>query len=124
MKKDRLPNRFGTIFSTILFVIAGLIFVFGVVLLFLFINMANGVTNYSIYFQMVGIVELAQIVLRPLQAGLINMGIIVFVMLLVLSLLMASAGWMIRRQTNLLARVMILEEAVQFKDLQDREGNG
>lgn len=124
MKKDKDLNRFGTVFSIVLFIVAGLIFVFGVVLLILFINMAKGVTSYSIYFQMVGIVELAQIVLRPLQAGLINMGIIIFVMLLVLSLLMASAGWMIRRQTNLLARVMILEEAVQLTDLQTQEGNG
>jgi hypothetical protein len=124
MKKDKDLNRFGTVFSIVLFIVAGLIFVFGVVLLLLFINMANGVTGYSIYFQMVGIAELAQIVLRPLQAGLINMGIIIFVMLLVLSLLMASAGWVIRRQTNLLERIIVLEDAVQLTDRQTQGGNG
>ena len=72
--------------------------------------MANAVTNYDIYFQMAGIMQFAQIILRPLQVGLINLGIIVFVVLIVLSMLLASAGWFIRRQSSLLERVEVLED--------------
>ncbi len=114
MNKVKNPNRFGAAFSTIFYIAAGVIFVFGVVLLIVFINMANSVVNSNIYFQMLGIGELAQVILRPLQAGLINLGIIVFIILLVLSVVFASAGWIIRRQSSLLARITVLEQKVEL----------
>lgn len=114
MNKVKNPNRFGAVFSTIFYIAAGVIFVFGVVLLIVFINMANSVVNSNIYFQMLGIGELAKVILRPLQAGLINLGIIVFIILLVLSVVFASAGWIIRRQSSLFARITVLEEKVEL----------
>jgi cytochrome b subunit of formate dehydrogenase len=113
MTQDKHKTRFGKGISTALYVLAGLMLIFSVVLLVILLSTANAVQSYDIYFQMMGIGELAQMILRPLQAGMINLGILVFVVLLIFSVLLAAAGWLLGRQTRLVERVEALERRLE-----------
>ena len=118
MIKAENKKRFGKGISIMLYVFSGLMLVSSVVILMILWSTARSVKGYEAYFWMVGIGEMAQIVLRPLQAGITNLGVLIFVFLLVLSILLASAGWLIARQTSLLERVVDLELRLEDLDQQ------
>jgi len=120
MAREKHATHIGKGISIALYVLAGLMLVFGIVLLVILFSSANSVQSYNIYFQMMGIGDLAQMVLRPLQAGLINLAILIFVVLLIFAVLLACAGWLSVNQTRLVERVAALEQKLEQYAPQDR----
>jgi hypothetical protein len=108
--------------QTVLYVFSGLAVVLGVVLLFLLLNTAQAVRGYDIFFQLAGIAQLAQLILRPLQNGLNGMAIFVFILMLVIAVLLFIAGRLVARQARLVERVRVLEEKMEM--LADRAIGG
>lgn len=120
MTQDKNKTQLGRGIGMALTVLAGLMLIFSVVILVIVLTSAQSIQGYDIYFQMMGMGELAQVVLRPLQAGMINLGILIFIVLLTFSVLLAAAGWLVNRQSRLAARIAALEEKVGDKESQDR----
>jgi hypothetical protein len=98
--------------SLLLYIFAGLAFLLGVVLLIGLIGSAQAVPGYEMFFQLAGIEELAGVVLRPLQAALTNLGILLFVLMLAIAALLFTAGRLVARQVSLAERVRALEEKI------------
>jgi len=120
MAREKHATHIGKGISIALYVLAGLMLLSGIVLLVILLSSANSMQSYNIYFQMMGIGDLAQMVLRPLQAGMINLAILVFVVLLIFAVLLACAGWLSGRQTRLVERVVALEQKLDVTESKDR----
>lgn len=103
----------GNAFSVVLYVFSGLALALGALLLLLLLGAARAVTGYDVFFQLAGIEQLAPAVLRPLQAGLINVGILMFVLMLAIAGLLFTAGRLVARQASLAERVRALEEKIK-----------
>ena len=105
---DDVQRKQTSPFSLVLYILSGLVLILGVLLLFMLFGAAQAVTGYDMFFQLAGIEELAQAVLRPLQAGLINISILVFVLMLAIAGLLFTAGRLVARQAGLSERVRLL----------------
>jgi small-conductance mechanosensitive channel len=110
MDDETNKNRKGNTFSIVLYIFSGLALALGAILLFLLLGAARAVTGYDIFFQLAGIAPLAQVILHPLQVGLINVGILVCIFMLAIAGLLFTAGRLIARQASLAERVRVLEE--------------
>jgi len=98
--------------SLVLYVFSGLALALGAILLFLLIGTARSVAGYDIFFQLAGVEQLAQVVLRPVQVGPINIGGLVFVLMLAKGGLLFTVGQLVAHQANLTDRVRVLEEKI------------
>jgi Na+-translocating ferredoxin:NAD+ oxidoreductase RnfE subunit len=105
-------------FGVVLYIFSGLALALGALLLALLLGAARAVTGYDMFFQLAGIEQLAQVVLRPLQAGLINVGIVVFVLMLAIAGLLFTSGRLMARQASLAERVRALEEKIEMSRAQ------
>ena len=100
------------VLSVVLYVFSALALALGALILLLLLGAARAVTGYDMFFQLAGVEQLAPVVLRPLQAGLINIGILVFVLMLAIAGLLFTSGRLVARQARLAARVRALEETI------------
>ncbi|MCO6450472.1 MAG: hypothetical protein J5I90_06745 [Caldilineales bacterium] len=96
--------------SVVLYVGAGLALALGVLLLVALIGAAQAVMGYDIFFQLGGFGQLAQAILRPLQSGLITVGVILFAIMAAIAGLLFTGGRLAARQAGLAERVRLLEE--------------
>ncbi len=99
--------------SVVLYAFSGLALALGVVLLVGLINASNALPANQIFFQMMGLGEIAGLVLRPLQSALINLGIVLFVLMSAIAALLFTAGRLTAAQRSLLGRVRQLESKVE-----------
>ena len=114
MNDGRRESKTANPFSVVLYIFSSLAVVLGVVLLFLLLNMARGVGGYDVFFQLAGIQQFAQLILRPLQAGLTNLGILVLVLMLAIASLLFTAGHLVARQARLIERLRVLEGKMEM----------
>ncbi|GIV62701.1 MAG: hypothetical protein AB1457_16720 [Chloroflexota bacterium] len=98
--------------SVILYLFAGLMLALAVLLLIALIGAANALPANQIFFQMFGLGELANLILRPLQSALINAGIVAALLMTAIAALLFIAGRMNTAQTRLSERVRQLEERI------------
>ncbi len=96
-----------------LYIFSGLALALGVLLLVSLIGASNAVPANQIFFQMMGLGEMAGLVLRPLQSALLNLGILLFVLMSAIAALLFTAGRLAAAQRSLLERVHQLEEKVE-----------
>jgi len=106
-------------FSLVLYIFAGGVLTIGIVLLISLLSISAQVMNYELFFQLAGMEQLAQVVLRPLQAGLINTGIVLFALMLVIAALLFSVGRQASQQARLIERVRILEERIEMAQVRN-----
>jgi hypothetical protein len=97
----------------VLYIFSAVALALGALLLFMLLGAARAVTGYDMFFQLAGVEQLAPVVLRPLQAGLINVAILVFVLMLAIASLLFTSGRLLARQTTLAERVRVLEEKIE-----------
>jgi hypothetical protein len=114
MSGEEHRSRARNAFSVVLYILSALTLALGALLLFLLLGAARAVTGYDIFFQLAGIEQLAQVVLRPLQVGLINVAILVFVLMLAIAGLLFTSGRLVARQASLAERVRALEQKVKM----------
>jgi hypothetical protein len=96
--------------SVTLYVFSGLALTVGVLALVLLLSASRNVTDYDAFFQLAGIGQLAPLFLRPLQVGLMDIGIGVLFLMVTISGLLFAAGRLAARQAELAERVRALEE--------------
>lgn len=97
----------------VLYILSGIMAVLAIVLVIFVISTAQGIMNNDIFLQLTGIGELAPIILQPLRAGLINLGIFLGVIVLAFAAILFVAGRLLARQVQLQSRVESLEEIVR-----------
>lgn len=110
MKETNQTGKKKNGLSVALYVFSGLALALGVLALLALISSAGAVPGYELFFQMAGIPALAGMILRPLQSALINLGILLFVLMLAIAALLFTAGRLVARQVSVAERVRLLEE--------------
>jgi len=96
--------------SVILYLFAGVMLALAIILLIAMIGAANALPANQIFFQMFGLGELANLIIRPLQSALINAGILAAVLMTAIAAVLFIAGRMNAAQVRLSERVRRLEE--------------
>jgi hypothetical protein len=110
MREPTTINKSYNTFAIILYVCAGLAAAIGVLLLVVMISSASGLPGLEMFFQLAGIGQLAGLVLNPLKSALINLGILLFFLMLAIGVLLFATGKLVARQASLSERVARLEE--------------
>ena len=105
--------RSGLKFSLLLYIFSGLVLILGIAALVLSLSASRSILNNDIFFQLAGFGEIAQLILRPVQAALINVGIVIFLFFLVLAGLLFAVGRLLDRQTSLLKRLEEVENRIE-----------
>ncbi len=113
MDKREIRSNKKSTFSMVLYILSGIMAVLAIVLVIFVISTAQGIMNNDIFLQLAGIGELARIILQPLRAGLINLGIFLGVIVLAFAAILFIAGRLLARQVQLQSRVESLEEIVR-----------
>lgn len=98
--------------GVILYGFAGLMLALAILVLISLIGAASALPANQIFFQMFGLGELANLIIRPLQSLLINGGIILFLLMTAIAVLLFFVGQLLARQTGLSARVSELEAQI------------
>ncbi len=98
--------------SVILYLFAGLLQALAIILLIAMIGAAGALPANQIFFQMFGLGELANMIIRPLQSALINGGIVLAILMTAIAALLFIAGRMNAAQVQLAERVRRLEERI------------
>ena len=98
--------------SVILYLFAGLLLALAIILLISMIGAASALPANQIFFQMFGMGELANLIIRPLQSALINAGIVAALLMTANAALLFIAGRMNAAQVRLNERVRQLEERI------------
>jgi hypothetical protein len=111
MSESRV-HRHRNVISVLLTIFSALTFIGGTVLLIALIGSAQAVPGYEMFFQLAGIPNLAGMVLRPVQAVMINLGILLFVVMSAIAALLYTAGRLVARHADLVERVRGLEDRV------------
>jgi hypothetical protein len=113
MRDEEHSSKPWKAYSLVLYIFSGLVLALGVLLFFLLLSAARSVAGYDMFFQLAGIEQLAPLILRPLQAGLINTGILVIVLMLAIAGLLFTVGRLVARQADLAERVRALEAKIE-----------
>jgi hypothetical protein len=98
--------------SVILYLFAGLMLALAILVLIALIGAASALPANQIFFQLFGLGELANLIIRPLQSALINAGILLALLMTALAALLFLAGRMNAAQVRLAERVRQLEEKI------------
>lgn len=98
--------------SLILYGFAGLILALAILTLISLIGAASALPANQIFFQMFGLGELANLIIRPLQSALINGGIVLALLMTAIAVLLFLVGRVVARQAILAARLSALEEQI------------
>lgn len=96
--------------SVILYGFAGLMLALAILVLIALIGTASALPANQIFFQLFGLGELANLIIRPLQSALINVGILLALLMTALAALLFLAGRMNAAQVRLAERVRRIEE--------------
>jgi hypothetical protein len=112
MSGEEHESRKRSPLSVVLYIFSAVALALGALLLVLLLGAARAVTGYDMFFQLAGVEQLAPLVLRPLQVGLVNVAILVFVLMLAIASLLFTSGRLVARQANLADRVRALEERI------------
>lgn len=95
--------------SVILYGFAGLMLALAILVLISLIGAASALPANQIFFQMFGLGELANLIIRPLQSLLINGGIVLTLLMIAIAVLLFLVGRMTARQAVLSARISQME---------------
>ncbi len=101
------------VFSLLLYIFSALALASGALLFLLLLGASRSVANSDLFFQLGGLQQLAPLVLRPLQAALINTGVVLFVLLLTIAVLLFAAGRLVTSSADLAKRVRALEDKIK-----------
>ena len=112
MPHPQPANKPGKTATLLLYIFSGLVPALGALLFLLLLGAARSVAGYDMFFQLAGLGQLAPLVLRPLQAGLVNIAVLVLVLMLALAALLFAVARLASRQADLAQRVCALEEQV------------
>ncbi|MEW6181368.1 MAG: hypothetical protein AB1522_15740 [Chloroflexota bacterium] len=96
--------------SVVLYLFAGLMLALAVIVLISLLGAAAALPANQMFFQMFGLGELANLIIRPLQSALINGGIVLGLLMTAIAVLLFIAGRMNAAQVRLAERVRRLEE--------------
>jgi len=106
-------SRTGIVYSLVLYIFSGLMVVLGALVFFLLLGAARAVIGYDMFFQFAGLEELAPAILRPMQAGIINMAILILVFMVATAGLLFTVGRLVAQQAKLSERVGALEKTIE-----------
>lgn len=101
------------VLSIICYIISGTLVLTTLVLAVLIAPFSRSVMDLQIFFQLTGLETLANALLRPLQALLINTGILIAILTLLLAFIIFLAGRILAHQSNLQERIQLLEEKIK-----------
>lgn len=104
--------------SMLLYIFACLSLILGIVTILYSVAASRSVISNDIFFQLAGLEEIAQIILRPIQAVIINVGIAISVFLLLFAGLLYAIGRLLDRQGDLIKRIQEIENRVNSSNPQ------
>ena len=96
---------------------AGLSLILGILVTFYSVGASRSVISNDIFFQLAGLEEMAQIILRPIQAVIINVGIAISLFLLLFAGLLYAIGRLLDRQGDLTKRIQEIENRINSSKL-------
>jgi len=106
--------------SVILYGFAGLMLALAILVLISLIGAASALPANQIFFQMFGLGELANLIIRPLQSALINGGIVLALLMTGVAALLFIAGRLNSNQVRLTERVRLLEEIIHSQHAENK----
>ena len=106
--------------SVILYGFAGLILALAILVLISLIGAASALPANQIFFQMFGLGELANLIIRPLQSALVNGGIVLALLMTAVAALLFIAGRLNSNQVRLTERVRLLEEIIHSQHAKNK----
>ncbi len=109
MNAEKSPTNW---ISIVLYGFAGLMLALAIIVLIAMIGAASALPANQIFFQMFGLGELANLIIRPLQSALINGGILLALLMTAIAALLFMLGRMNAAQVRLAERVRRLEERI------------
>lgn len=113
MQITNKQNRKSNVLSMICYIISGVLIITALVLAVFIAPFSRSVMDFQIFFQLAGLEILANTLLQPLQALLINAGIFITLLTLLFAFIIYLAGRILARQSNLQDRIRLLEEKVE-----------
>ena len=110
MKTPDKQQKKSNVMSIICYIVSGALVLTSLVLAVMIAPISHSVMDLQIFFQLTGLETLADALLRPLQALMINAGILIAILTLLLAFIIFLAGRILARQSNLQERIRLLEE--------------
>ena len=112
MKITNKQNK-SNVLSIICYVVSGVLLLSTLVLAVMIAPFSHSVMDLQIFFQLTGLETLANALLRPLQALIINAGILIAILTLLLAFIIFLAGRILARQSKLQEQFRLLEEKMK-----------